>query len=137
MAKGLLDLLQNRSEAVFLPVISFGYIYSKHKSLTTCGTVTETLPSLGYSSNVFLWLALGSTILASFMYGAGGNPDKPTEPRDLLSLPMFASVLHILLMVLSFVELIARVCSGDLLILGLAFLYIALAVIQVTEQVYT
>lgn len=137
MAKGFLDLLQNRSEAVFLPVVSFGYIYAKHESLTTCAAVTESLPSLGYSPSVFLWVALGSTILASFMYGAGENPDKPTELRDLLSLPMLASGLHILLMVFSFVELIARVCSGDLIILGLAFLYIALAVIQVTEQVYT
>lgn len=137
MAKGLLDLLQNRSEAVFLPVISFGYIYAKHESLTMCTAVTEILPSFGYSSTIFLWLALGSTILASFMYGVGGNPDKPTELRDLLSLPMFASGLHILLMIFSFVELIARVCSGDLIILGLAFLYIALAIIQLTEQVYT
>lgn len=137
MAEGLLDLLQNRSEAVFLPVVSFGYIYAKHESLTTCTAVTELFPSLGYSPTAFLWLALGSTILASFMYGAGGNPDKPTELRDLLSLPMFASGLHILLMAISFVELISRVCSGDLIVLGLAFLYVALAVIQVTEQVYT
>lgn len=137
MPTRFLGLLQDPAEAVFLPAVSFGYLYTKHDSLRTCSTITEFLPSFEFLPALFWGLALVSTILASFMYGAGGEPDKPTNPRDIHSLPIFASLIHILLMVFSFIELMSRVCSGDLLVVSLSLLYVALPIVQITEEIYT
>jgi len=134
MAKGILDLLQNRAEAVFLPVISFGYIYAKYDSLTTCSSITTQLPSIGLPPITFLWLALIGTVIASYMYGVNENPSIPQELEDVLNLPTFASVIQIVLMIVSFVELLERVCSGNVIVLGLTFLYLSLVIIRVTER---
>lgn len=98
--------------------------------------ITNHTPSLSLSTSLYLWLAIGSTILTSFMYGARGEPEKPTELQDVITLPILASGIHILFMVLSFVELAVRICSGDIIVLGLSLFYILLATIQITEQVY-
>lgn len=134
MAKGILDLLQNRAEAVFLPVISLGYIYAKYASLTTCSSITTHLPSIGLPPITFLWLALIGTIIASYMYGVDENPSIPQEVGDILKIATFVSVLQIFLMMVSFIELFSRICSGDIIVLGLTFLYISLVVIRITER---
>lgn len=136
MANGFLSFLQNRPEAIFLPVVSFGYIYTMYDSLSRCLIFIDFLPTLGFPPYVFLCLAIAATVVSSFMYGAKGKPDKPSEPGDILSLPIFASILHILLMAFSFVELVIRVCSNDTIIVGLTLLYVAFMIIGVTEKLY-
>ena len=137
MAKGILDLLQNRAEAVFLPVISFGYIYSEYDSLATCESITILLPATGLPPITFLWLALIGTIIASYMYGLNENPNIPQGVEDVLGLSTFVSVIQISLMIISFVELSERVCSGDIIVLGLTCLYLSLVIIRITEKTRT
>lgn len=136
MANGFLDFLQNRPEAVFLPVVSFGYPYTEYDSLSKCLIATELLPTLELSPYVFLYLAIVGTVVSSFMYRAKGEPDKPSEPGDIVSIPILTSFIHPLLMVLSFVELAIRVCSNDTIVVGLTLLYVALLIIGVTEKLY-
>jgi len=134
MSSSFLTLLdQNRSQTVFLPAVAFGYIYTKFSSFTVCTGLVDVLPSFGGSRLIFLWLAVGSTVLAAFMYGSRAEPEPPSDIGDLRSMAVLASVAQFTLLTWSFVELGIRVCSHDIVIIGLFLLYVALVVIRATE----
>ena len=134
MSSSFLTLLdQNRPQTVFLPPVAFGYIYANYGSFVMCPRVVNVLPSFGGSRLVFLWLAVGSTVLAAFMYGARREPEPPSDLGDVLSVAVLASILQFTFLAWSFVELGARVCSHDIIVFGLFLLYVALVVIRVTE----
>jgi len=134
MSSSFLTLLdQNRSQTVFLPTVVFGYIYVKFGSFTVCSSIVNALPSFGGSRLTFLWLAVGSTVLAAIMYGARTELESPDAVGDLRSGTVLASVVQFTLLAWSFVELGIRACSRDIIIIGLFLLYVALIVIRLTE----
>ncbi|MFB6185817.1 MAG: hypothetical protein ABEI86_02980 [Halobacteriaceae archaeon] len=135
MSSSFLSLLdQNRPQTVFLPAVTFGYIYANYGSFPTCSWIVGFLPSVGGSRITFLWLAVGSTVLAAYMYGTRTSPEQPREVRDLGSVAAVTSIMQFLLLGWSFLELIVRTCSRDIIVFGLFLLYLALIVITVTEN---
>jgi len=134
MSSSFLTLLdQNRSQTVFLPPVVFGYIYVKLGSFTVCSSMVNVLPSFGGSRLTFLWLAVGSTVLAAVMYGARTELESPDAVGDLRPGAVLTSLVQFTLLAWSFLELGIRVCSQDIIIIGLFLLYVALIVIRLTE----
>lgn len=136
MADGFLSLLdQKRSETVFLPAVSFGYIYAEYNALVVCPSLAAVLPSFGWQQISFLAFAAGSTVLAAYMY-ARPEPDQPSTLADIVSITTVVTALHLFLLAASFGELLVRVCSGNTVIVGLVLLYSALLIIRITEKWY-
>lgn len=134
MSSSFLTLLdQNRSQTVFLPTVVFGYIYANFGSFMICPNIVNLLPSFGGSRLTFLWMAIGSTVLAAVMYGARAELESPDAVGNLRSWVVLASVVQFTLLAWSFMELGIRVCSQDIIIIGLFLLYVALIVIRATE----
>jgi len=130
-ALGFLD--ENRSESVFLPTLVFGYVSTLSEPATRCFGFADPLYSLSGSSEIYLLMAVGSTILSAIMYAGRDSIIRPTKLSDIVSPFAVATLIHFLLLGISFVELILRACSNDLIIVSLLLIYVALFTMRGTE----
>lgn len=129
MISNALDLIsENRSKTVFLPPISFGYLYAEYGT----SFLGRFLPFLE-NGMVLLGLAVLSGIFACFYYTLTDiRPSNP--PIWLLYLVLVISLLFLLV---SLIELFFRVGEEDIVVVGLFLFNIMLFALSASEHVIT
>jgi hypothetical protein len=135
MLSGIISLFdENRSETVFLPTVVFGYIYVKKHSLSTCSNIIDFIPSIVSFNSIFLFAAIFSSIIASAVYGTRTNIDGSSSQSNGISMIKIVFSIQLSLLIISFIELFARLCSKDIIILSLFLFYLSLFVITMTNM---
>lgn len=112
---------QNKSEAVFLNAVALGYIYAEADHLILCSVATK-IPDLGLPRATFLLLAVLSLLPSSYIY-THNRPNRPENAEDMPWSALAAAVFHLTFIVVCFVELLIRVCTDDLVVIGLFLAY--------------
>lgn len=135
---------ESRPEVVFLPVIVYGYIYIERDNLEPCSTFVP----LGFSSKVFLGLAVVTAIVAAVFYADIINDDSDQTVADISgdaaqeyheeagryeSVMIVVFVVYLSLLIESFVELLLRWCHDDPVLVSIALFAIILVVVLATE----
>ncbi|MBO4249529.1 hypothetical protein IL252_17110 [Halomicrobium sp. IBSBa] len=126
----ILDLIgEKRIESVFLPMGIFSYIYaSGNTAMCSFNPINSPFVYTGFSDHMYLVFAIISTITASIVYDSLRNyynmeTDDPAEalpdrlPATTIVLISFISFISLGL--LSFSEVISRVCSKSPVLLGI------------------
>ena len=132
MLQSLLSLVgQNRSETVFLNALTFGYIYAKAGELIVCSPFTE-IPGLGLPRATFLLLAVLSLLPSSYIY-THDQPDLPENFDEIPWLAFVVAICHLLFFAVCFVELLLRVCTDDLVVVGLFLAYPSIFLVSYWE----
>lgn len=119
---------ENRRETVFLPSVSFAYLYAEH---TMSSALLRHCPVIGGGTTDFLWLAGVSAVVACLHYaladiGAGNVPD------EFLYLVVIVQSVFLLI---SLVELFVFVEPGDIVIVSLFLLTFIIVMLTVCEQI--
>lgn len=122
-----------REESVFLPILSFGYIYAESDQLAPCSVVPPDLIELGLHSSIYLLFSFLSIIAGTYMYTAR-NRFVPSTLKEIFSIKVMLPILFLLLFLLSFVEVALRVCSRDIVIVGLCLTFSTLIAITGWES---
>lgn len=133
---------KDREEAIFLPILVFGYIYVEFDDLYSCFD----LFSLELSEQVFLVLTIVCAIVAAILYavltGLDSNLSR-VEARNRLKSYSFGSqivltglvLIYISLLITSIGELVLRLCNQDIVIIGLAIFSLVLITVSTTEMI--
>lgn len=119
---------ENRRETVFLPSVSFAYLYVEH---TTSSALLRHCPVIGGGETDFLWLAGVSAVIACFHYALAdiGTGD---VPNGFLYLVV---VVQSMFLFMSLVELFVLVEPGDIVIVGLFLLTFIIITLTMCEQI--
>lgn len=129
MASVLPSLLSDRRTAtMFLPAVSFGYLYSSYQTLSICIDL-----GLNWSPVTLLVASLVSTVTGAILYGSRLNRDVIFNNDSWWANGLQMANLGLTLV--SLVVLLLYLCSGDLVVVLLSILAIALLIITTTEQI--
>jgi len=118
---------------MYLPAVSFGYIYSKYTDLEVCFS-GSLIPSLGLPQICFLAISILCVIAASILYGSR-HKFRNIDSSDIDSgFYGFLAAIVIFLTAVSSFELGIRACNDDLALLLLLLLHISIPIVALTEK---
>ncbi|WP_254534063.1 hypothetical protein [Natrinema gelatinilyticum] len=127
------DPEKERDVTLFLPAAIFGYIYSEYSAVPPCPWVADNIGTLDAPVPVFMGLAVFSAALAAVLYSIPEKTFAAAKSKGGAAVAV-AWIVHSLLLGISFLELAVRVCSQDIILVGIFLLYVVLGVSTAVDR---